>query len=244
MRPTESIHPLVYTENMQKILIIDDEQRIVRGVQKYFEQAGFQVQAAYDGQSGLSLARTYKPDLIVLDLMLPGMDGLDVCRALRRDSDVPVIMLTARVEETDKLIGLELGAVDYVTKPFNTRELLARIKARLRRVYDADKGSEISDGEIRLDIKNLQVYILGEEIVLTPKEFELLRILVEHPGKAFSRDELLEQIWGYDYFGDSRTVDVHVRHLRQKIERDPSKPDYIETIRGLGYRYKGKRNEI
>ncbi len=131
-----------------------------------------------------------------------------------------------------------------MTKPFNTRELLARIKARLRRVYDADKGSEISDGEIRLDIKNLQVYIRGEEIVLTPKEFELLRILVEHPGKAFSRDELLEQIWGYDYFGDSRTVDVHVRHLRQKIERDPSKPDYIETIRGLGYRYKGKRNEI
>ncbi|HWQ71398.1 MAG TPA: response regulator transcription factor [Desulfitobacteriaceae bacterium] len=229
------------------ILIIDDDELIRELLCYNLEKEGYRVIAAKDGAQALDLLTREQPDLIILDLMLPGIDGLEVCRQIRfntRFLEVPLIMLTAKGEEIDKVLGLELGADDYVTKPFNTRELLARIKARLRRVYDADKSSEISDGEIRLDIKNLQVYIRGEEIVLTPKEFELLRILVEHPGKAFSRDELLEQIWGYDYFGDSRTVDVHVRHLRQKIERDPSKPDYIETIRGLGYRYKGKRNEI
>lgn len=229
------------------ILIVDDEELIRELLRFNLEKEGYRVIVAKDGVQALDLLTREQPDLIILDLMLPGIDGLEVCRQIRfnpRFLEVPLIMLTAKGEEIDKVLGLELGADDYVTKPFNTRELLARIKARLRRVHNEDKISEISDGEIRLDVNNLQVYIRGEEIVLTPKEFELLRILVKHPGKAFSRDELLEQIWGYDYFGDSRTVDVHVRHLRQKIESDPSKPDNIETIRGLGYRYKGKRNEI
>lgn len=229
------------------ILVVDDEELIRELLRFNLEKEGYRVIVAKDGVQALDLLTREQPNLIILDLMLPGIDGFEVCRQIRfnpRFQEVPLIMLTAKGEEIDKVLGLELGADDYMTKPFNTRELLARIKARLRRVYDVDKSSEISDGEIRLDINNLQVYIRGEEIVLTPKEFELLRILVKHPGKAYSRDELLEQIWGYDYFGDSRTVDVHVRHLRQKIESDPSKPDYIETIRGLGYRYKGKRNEI
>lgn len=229
------------------ILIVDDEELIRELLRFNLEKEGYRVIVAKDGIQALDLLTREQPNLIILDLMLPGIDGLEVCRQIRfnpRFLEVPLIMLTAKGEEIDKVLGLELGADDYVTKPFNTRELLARIKARLRRVNNADKSSEISDGEIRLDINNLQVYIRGKEIVLTPKEFELLRILVKHPGKAYSRDELLEQIWGYEYFGDSRTVDVHVRHLRQKIESDPSKPDYIETIRGLGYRYKGKRNEI
>jgi phosphate regulon transcriptional regulator PhoB len=229
------------------ILVVDDEELIQELLRFNLEKEGYRVIVAKDGVQALDLLTREHPNLIILDLMLPGIDGLEVCRQIRfnpRFHEVPLIMLTAKGEEIDKVLGLELGADDYITKPFNTRELLARIKARLRRVYDTDKSSEISNGDIRLDINNLQVYIRGEEIVLTPKEFELLRILVRHPGKAYSRDELLEQIWGYEYLGDSRTVDVHVRHLRQKIESDPSKPDYIETIRGLGYRYKGKRNEI
>jgi two-component system alkaline phosphatase synthesis response regulator PhoP len=239
MRPTESIHPLVYTENMQKILIIDDEQRIVRGVQKYFEQAGFQVQAAYDGQSGLSMARTYKPDLIVLDLMLPGMDGLDVCRALRRDSDVPVIMLTARVEETDKLIGLELGADDYVTKPFSPRELVARARAVLRRsqALSAAAAEVYQFGQVTFEVGTHQCMVNGRVEKLTPTEFSFLLHLVRHRRQVCSRLQLLEAADLGFYEGVERTVDVHIHNLRHKIEPDPANPTHIQTVFGVGYRF-------
>jgi phosphate regulon transcriptional regulator PhoB len=232
----------------QTILVVDDEELIRELLRFNLEKEGYRVIAAKDGVQTLHLLTREQPDLIILDIMLPGIDGLEVCRQIRsnpRYQEIPLIMLTAKGEEIDKVLGLELGADDYITKPFSNRELLARIKARLRRVHITEEGREICDGDIRLDTSSLQTYIRGKEILLTPKEFELLRILLKHPGRVFSRDELLDKIWGYEYFGDTRTVDVHVHHLRQKIERDPSKPDYIETIRGLGYRYnsKGKKYE-
>ena len=180
----------------------------------------------------------------MLDLMLPGMDGLEVCRRLRLIpgfQQIPIIMLTAKGEIIDKVLGLELGADDYMTKPFSPRELLARIKARLRRLNANEEADAqiIIRGELRIDVKGFRVHVRGEETELTPKEFELLRVLVAHPDRVYSRDELLERVWGYEYDGDTRTVDVHVRHLRLKIERDSSNPEYIETLRGIGYRFKG-----
>ena len=224
---------------MQKILIIDDEQRIVRGVQKYFEQAGFQVLSAYDGQTGLNLARTEKPDLIVLDLMLPGMDGLDVCRALRRDSNVPVIMLTARVEETDKLIGLELGADDYVTKPFSPRELVARARAVLRRSKATEEQTtEVYEfGAVVFDVGAHQCMVDGKVVNLTPTEFGLLLHLVRHKRQVCSRAQLLEAADLGFYEGIERTVDVHIHNLRSKIEPDASNPVHLLTVFGVGYRF-------
>jgi DNA-binding response OmpR family regulator len=224
---------------MQKILIIDDEQRIVRGVQKYFEQAGFQVVSAYDGQAGLSLARIEKPDLVVLDLMLPGMDGLDVCRALRRDSNVPVIMLTARVEETDKLIGLELGADDYVTKPFSPRELVARVRAVLRRSKATEEQTvEVYEfGNVAFDVSAHQCMVDGKVVNLTPTEFSLLLHLVRHKRQVCSRAQLLEAADLGFYEGVERTVDVHIHNLRSKIEPDASNPVHLLTVFGVGYRF-------
>ncbi|MFZ3373491.1 MAG: response regulator transcription factor [Desulfitobacteriaceae bacterium] len=225
------------------ILVVDDEELIQELLRFNLEKEGYKVVIAKEGRQALDLVAQEHLDLIVLDLMLPGIDGLEVCRQLRLNpkfQELPVIMLTAKGEELDKVLGLELGADDYMTKPFSPRELLARIKARLRRVRNSEEDNEIVYGELRLNINSFRVYIRGEEAELTPKEFELLRMLVSRPGRVYSRDELLEHIWGYEYTGDTRTVDVHVRHLRQKIEIDPSNPDYIETIRGLGYRYKGK----
>jgi two-component system OmpR family response regulator/two-component system alkaline phosphatase synthesis response regulator PhoP len=167
---------------------------------------------------------------------------MEVCNQLRQNSisrDIPVIMLTAKVEEIDKVLGLELGADDYLTKPFSPRELLARIRARLRRIKPQTEENELVRGDLRIDLDRFKVLVRGEEVELTPKEFELLRVLATHSGKVYSRDELLEQVWGYEYLGDTRTVDVHVRHLRQKVERDSSNPEYIETLRGIGYRLKG-----
>jgi len=225
------------------ILVVDDEDLIQELLRFNLEKEGYKVIIAKEGRQALDLVAREHLDLIVLDLMLPGIDGLEVCRQLRLNpkfQELPVIMLTAKGEEIDKVLGLELGADDYMTKPFSPRELSARIKARLRRVRNFEEDKEIVCGELRLNINSFRVYIRGEEAELTPKEFELLRMLVTRPGKVYSRDELLEHIWGYEYTGDTRTVDVHVRHLRQKIEIDPSNPDYIETIRGMGYRYKGK----
>jgi two-component system, OmpR family, alkaline phosphatase synthesis response regulator PhoP len=229
----------VYTQNMQKILIVDDEQRIVRGVQKYFEQAGFQVVSAYDGPTGLSLAQTEKPDLVVLDLMLPGMDGLDVCRNLRRESDVPVIMLTARVEETDKLIGLELGADDYVTKPFSPRELVARARAVLRRSQaSAEQASEIYEfGNVVFAVGAHHCTVDDKIVSLTPTEFNLLLHLVRHKRQVCSRSQLLEAADLGFYEGVERTVDVHIHNLRRKIEPDASDPTHIVTVFGVGYRF-------
>lgn len=230
---------------MAKILVVDDEEPIQELLRFNLEKEGYIVRVAKDGQEALQDVENDQPDLLVLDLMLPGMDGLEVCRKLRSNpkfQQIPIIMLTAKGEEFDKVLGLELGADDYMTKPFSPRELLARIKARLRRPNSQEEDADarvIIRGELRVDVTGFRVHVRGEETELTPKEFELLRVLVAHPGKVYSRDELLERIWGYEYDGDTRTVDVHVRHLRQKVERDPSNPEYIETLRGIGYRFKG-----
>jgi len=226
------------------ILVVDDEEPIQELLRFNLEKEGYLVCVAKDGQEALKQVENDQPDLLVLDLMLPGMDGLEVCRKLRsnpRFQQIPIIMLTAKGEEIDKVLGLELGADDYMTKPFSPRELLARIKARLRRQNSQEEADAqiISRGELRVDVTGFRVHVRGEETELTPKEFELLRVLVAHPGKVYSREELLERIWGYEYDGDTRTVDVHVRHLRLKVERDPSNPEYIETLRGIGYRFKG-----
>ena len=229
---------------MATILVVDDEEPIQELLRFNLEKEGYAVCVAKDGQEALKHVENDQPDLLVLDLMLPGMDGLEVCRKLRSNQkfqQIPIIMLTAKGEEIDKVLGLELGADDYMTKPFSPRELLARIKARLRRLNSQEEvdAKIIIRGELRVDVTGFRVHVRGEETELTPKEFELLRVLVAHPGRVYSREELLERIWGYEYDGDTRTVDVHVRHLRLKVERDPSNPEYIETLRGIGYRFKG-----
>jgi len=235
---------------MQKtVLVVDDEAHIVELVKFNLEKENYQVAVARDGLEAYNKAKQDKPDLIVLDVMLPEMDGFEVCRMIQKDShisDVPIIMLTARSEEIDKVLGLEIGADDYITKPFSPRELLARVKARLRRATAKQPVSNV-DGVVSvngmvIDSDRFEVMMEGIKLDLTPKEFELLKILVRGKGKVLSRDFLLENIWGYEYLGDSRTVDVHIRHLRQKIERDPANPEYIETVRGIGYRFKEKGN--
>lgn len=228
---------------MATILVVDDEDPILELLRFNLEKEGYQVFVAKDGQEALDCVDKEQPDLLVLDVMLPGMDGLEVCRIMRlnpRLQQIPIIMLTAKGEEIDTVLGLELGADDYMTKPFSPRELLARIKARLRRLNSPEEAiAQIIRGELRIDVTGFRVYVRGDETELTPKEFELLRVFATHPGKVYSRDELLERIWGYEYDGDTRTVDVHVRHLRLKVEKDPSNPEYIETLRGIGYRFKG-----
>ena len=223
---------------MTRILVVDDDPGIVKVVRAYLEKAGFQVLVAYDGKKALHIARHDKPHLVILDLMLPEMDGWDVCRVLRRESDVPIIMLTARVEDTDKLIGLELGADDYVTKPFSPQELVARVRAVLRRVEGMPaKPERISRGEITVDLSRHAVTVGDEPLDLTPTEFDLLATLMQDPGRTFTRSQLLEQTQGYAYEGYERTIDVHMKNLRQKIETDPSNPQHIRTVYGVGYRF-------
>ncbi len=223
---------------MTGILVVDDDPGIVKVVRAYLEKAGFQVLVAYDGKKALHIARHDKPHLVILDLMLPEMDGWDVCRALRKESDVPIIMLTARVEESDKLIGLELGADDYVTKPFSPQELVARVRAVLRRVEGMPaKPERISRGEITVDLSRHAVTVGDEPLDLTPTEFDLLATLIQDPGRTFTRSQLLEQTQGYAYEGYERTIDVHIKNLRQKIETDPSNPQHIRTVYGVGYRF-------
>ncbi|MBP1759439.1 MAG: response regulator with CheY-like receiver domain and winged-helix DNA-binding domain [Firmicutes bacterium] len=227
---------------MATVIVVDDEEPILELLRFNLEKEGYRVLLAKDGQEALDCVEKEQPDLMILDLMLPGMDGLEVCRRIRlipKYQQLPIIMLSAKGEVLDKVLGLELGADDYMTKPFSPRELLARIKARLRRVVSrGEEDSQVLRGDLRIDVKGFRVFVRGEETELTPKEFELLRVLVAQPGRVFSRDDLLERIWGYEYDGDTRTVDVHVRHLRLKIENDPSNPEYIETLRGIGYRFK------
>lgn len=223
---------------MSKVLVVDDDPGIVKVVRAYLEQEGFQVLVGYDGKKAMQIARNDKPDLVVLDLMLPEMDGWDVCRALRKESDVPIIMLTARVEESDKLIGLELGADDYVTKPFSPRELVARVRSVLRRIQGAPpKPERISRGEITVDVSRHAVAVRGEPVDLTPTEFDLLAVLMQDAGRSFTRSQLLEQVQGYAYEGYERTIDVHIKNLRQKIETDPRNPQHIKTVYGVGYRF-------
>ncbi|MDI6710143.1 MAG: response regulator transcription factor [Thermoanaerobacterales bacterium] len=230
------------------ILVIDDEPHILELVRFNLEKEGFETALAADGLQGLEMARGLKPDLVILDLMLPEMDGYQVCRELRSDpqlTGVPVIMLTARDQELDKVLGFELGADDYVTKPFSPRELLARVKAQLRRrtaaALPAERRpeSEIRIADLVIRPSRFEVEVRGEPVRLSRKEFNLLLLMASHPGQVFTRDQLLERIWGYDAVDGTRTVDVHVRYLRRKIEEDPAHPRYIETVRGLGYRMKG-----
>ena len=229
---------------MPKILVVDDEAHIVELVKFNLEKEGYHVEVATDGISAVEKAQRIIPDLMILDIMLPGMTGLEVCRTLHKNpstENIPIIMLTAKSEELDKILGLELGADDYMTKPFSPRELVARAKARLRRSQKETErklGEEhlLDYGEVLIDLEKFQVFVRGNRMELTPKEFDLVRLFLANPGKVFSRDALLEKIWGYDYYGDSRTVDVHIRHLRQKVEQDPGNPTLIETVRGVGYR--------
>ncbi|OGL05751.1 MAG: DNA-binding response regulator [Candidatus Rokubacteria bacterium RIFCSPLOWO2_02_FULL_68_19] len=225
---------------MPRILIVDDEPEMVRGLEDNFRFEGYQTLAATTGKEGLALAVREAPDLILLDIMMPELSGWDVLRALRQKGlDVPVIMLTARGEEVDRVLGLELGADDYVTKPFSLRELLARVRAVLRRPGPRVKFEEFAFGDVRIRLRGRQVFKAGQEVRLTRKEFDLLRYLVEHRGEVVTRDRLLDEVWGYEQFPTTRTVDTHVLRLRQKFEKDPERPAWILTVHGQGYKFSG-----
>jgi DNA-binding response OmpR family regulator len=223
-----------------KILVVDDEPTLIATLQYNLERENFEVFTASDGEAALESARANRPDLVVLDLMLPGLSGLDVCRILRKETNIPVLMLTARDTEVDKVVGLELGADDYVTKPFGMQELLARVRALLRRSGEAPRTSEsVTAGDITLDTSRREAHRAGKPVHLKPKEYDILLYFMRHPGRVFTREQLLNDIWGYEFAGDTRTVDVHVRWLRQKIEDDPSAPRRLVTVRGTGYRFEG-----
>lgn len=223
----------------KKILVVDDEPLITESLEYSLKQEGFQVVVAHDGYQAIELAEKEAPDLIVLDIMLPGMDGLETCRRLRQESTVPIIMLTARGQEIDRVLGLEMGADDYLAKPFSFRELLARIRAVFRRMAfeEAPKTQDIEIGEVRLDFAAHKVYSKNQELTLTQKEYDLLHTLMSHAGQVVSRAQLLDQVWGVEWLGDTRTLDVHIRWVREKIEENPSQPHYVQTVRGVGYRF-------
>ena len=228
---------------MSRILIVDDEPEIVRGLEDNLRFEGYQTSTAADGREALAVAAREAPDLILLDIMMPGLSGWDVCRELRGQGiDVPIIMLTARGEEGDRVRGLELGADDYVTKPFSLRELMARIRAVLRRPGPRQKFEEFAFGTVRVHLRARQAFKGGHEVRLTRKEFDLLRYLVEHPGEVITRDRLLDEVWGYERFPTTRTVDTHILRLRQKFEDDPERPAHILTAHGQGYRFVTERS--
>ncbi|ARQ07404.1 response regulator transcription factor [Macrococcoides canis] len=235
----------------QKVLVVDDEQSIVTLLQYNLEQSGFEVVTAFDGEEGLNKIFSEDPDIVVLDLMLPKMDGVEVCKAVRSEKNqVPILMLTAKDDEFDKVLGLELGADDYMTKPFSPREVTARLKAILRRSqalrqHESEKeNKEIIIGKLKILPEHFEAYRNGELIDLTPKEFELLIYLIERQGRVITREHMLNSVWNYEFAGDSRIVDVHISHLREKIEENPKQPQYIKTVRGLGYKLDyPKRND-
>ena len=227
----------------RKVLIVEDEDNLLEALKYNLEKESLLVITASDGERGLELAREARPDLVILDVMLPRLDGFEVCRILRRETNIPILMLTAKGEEMDRVVGLEIGADDYVTKPFSMRELMARVRAMLRRsLMDSEASSQPGDellkaGDIEVDLVSHTVRLGGAVIDLKPREFDLLALLVANKRRAFSRDQILERLWGYDFYGETRTVDVHIRWLREKIEDDPSSPKRIITIRGVGYRF-------
>ncbi|HFE65708.1 MAG TPA: response regulator transcription factor [Chloroflexi bacterium] len=231
-----------------KILVVEDDETLQETLAYNLERQGYKVIIAGNGRTALQLARDKKPDLIILDVMLPGLDGIDVCRILRKESATPILMLTARAEEVDKIVGLEMGADDYMTKPFSMRELLVRVKALLRRVdmireevgretAVSPPPSSLTFGSLTIDEERREVRLNNQPVKLKPKEFELLLFLARHPGVALSRNLILEKVWGWTFDGNSRTVDVHIRWLREKIEEDPARPQRIVTVRGVGYRF-------
>ena len=227
-----------------KILIVEDDRNLLDTLKYNLRKEGYAVVTAVDGAEALDIARREKPNLIILDLMLPKMNGFEVCRILRKEMTVPILMLTAKAEETDKIVGLEIGADDYMTKPFSLRELLARIGAMLRRakmveIQPRPEEALLKVGDIEVDIARHQASRGATTLELTPKEFDLLAFLARNKGYVFSRDQLLEKVWGYDFAGDTRTVDVHIRWLRQKIETDPNNPKHLLTVRGIGYKLEG-----
>lgn len=238
---------------MPKVLVVDDERMLVETISYNLEKAGFDIVSAFDGESALKQAREEKPDLIVLDVMLPKISGWEVCRALRHDPDsrtqAPVLMLTARGEESDKVIGLELGADDYLVKPFGMRELVARVRALLRRSASNDQNANdnaqiLRAAHVEMDLSRHELHVIDKEsgatteVRLSLKEFDLLRVLLQHAGKTVSREVLLDRVWGEDYYGDERTLDVHIRWLREKLETIPSQPEHILTVRGVGYKFR------
>ena len=223
----------------KRVLIVDDEKLIVKGIRFSLEQDGMEVDAAYDGEEALEMARAKEYDIILLDVMLPKLGGFDVCQQIREFSQVPILMLTAKGDDMDKILGLEYGADDYITKPFNILEVKARMKAIMRRTAQKEEKVQDEDvlenGDLRLEKSGRRCYILGQEMNLTTKEYELIELLVSNPNKVYSREKLLTLIWGADYPGDVRTVDVHIRRLREKIEKNPSEPKYVHTKWGVGY---------
>jgi two-component system alkaline phosphatase synthesis response regulator PhoP len=226
---------------MTSVLLVDDEKMITDPVARALTQAGYQVLVAGNGRDGLALAREKEPDVVVLDVMMPEIDGWDVCRALRKDSTVPILMLTALGDEVDRILGLELGADDYLPKPFSTRELIARLKALLRRV-ELDRRQQVADNQLsaanlRLELNTHRAFKDDEELSLRQKEYDLLSLLLSRPGEVITRAEFFDRVWGTDWLGDTRTLDVHIRWLREKIEVDPSHPRLIQTVRGVGYRF-------
>lgn len=221
---------------MKTVLVVDDEPKIVQIARDYLEHAGFVVLSALDGTAALATARSAQPDLVVLDLGLPGLDGLDVCRALRKDSNIPIIMLTARDQEADKLVGLELGADDYITKPFSPKELVARVRAVLRRAEQATAGETLRAAGLELDLARMRVTRNGTIVEVTPTEFELLATLARQPGRIFTRGQLLDALHGVAFESYERAIDAHVKNLRRKLEPDPREPRYILTVYGVGYK--------
>lgn len=226
----------------KKVLVVDDEKLIVKGIRFSLEQDGMEVDCAYDGEEALRLAKDCEYDLVLLDVMLPKQDGFQVCQQIREFSDMPIVMLTAKSEDMDKILGLEYGADDYITKPFNILEVKARIKAIMRRTAkreEAPPSTMIVKGSMKIDCESRRVIIDGREVNLTAKEFDVLELLATNPNKVYSRENLLNLVWGYDYPGDARTVDVHIRRLREKVEANPSEPRYVQTKWGVGYYFKG-----
>jgi DNA-binding response OmpR family regulator len=224
---------------LPRILIVEDEPTLAQALRYNLEREGYRVTLASQGQEALDAFHLRHPDLVILDLILPDMDGLEVCRALRRHSSVPILILTARGEETDRVVGLELGADDYMVKPFSMRELVARVRALLRRALSSPPDEVLVSSDLRLDLRRREAYRGGMPLPLRPKEFDLLAFFMRHRGRALSREEILTHVWGVDVAVDTRTVDVHVRWLREKVEKVPSKPTRIITVRGLGYRFEG-----
>lgn len=225
----------------KKVLVVDDEKLIVKGIRFSLEQDGMEVDCAYDGEEALRMAKEKAYDMVLLDIMLPKLDGFEVCQQIREFSNMPIVMLTAKGDDMDKILGLEYGADDYITKPFNILEVKARIKAIMRRTNANQPKKEnekvIESGDLRLDCESRRAYVLNKEVNLTAKEFDLIELLVNNPNKIYSRENLLNLVWGYEYPGDVRTVDVHVRRLREKIESNPSEPKYVHTKWGVGYYY-------